>query len=397
MKRFFRSILGLFLPLAIVVVSCKKMDDIYKDFVKEGETVYVGKADSALIRGGYHRAEVVWLLMSDPKVASYEIFWNNGRDSVSGEVTKTENVDTVRVLLNDMTEGTHHFTIKMYDKHGNTSVPTYVSGAVYGPQYEQTLLNRTYRGMIRSGKADLEIDWTPAEETVVGLEASYINRAGEEETHRISNLLNSYVFPGFPENGEFRYRTFFLPNTMALDTFHTDFITVQVDDELLGGRNLSFTTEARYGIPPDQLSIWVSTDFDGVYELENVEAATWTAITDLYPLPSASNEVTSWGPLDLWKLMDDDDEKIYVAFKYVYNPNNASEGSGINWRIQDFEVQTNAGAAVLDQEEAQFQIVHRGPLEDGRITVSPSLLLLRSNSSDKVSPTTFWAISGAIN
>lgn len=397
MRLFSGLLLMLSLLLAIAIVSCEKMDDIYKDFVKDGETVYVGKADSAFVRGGFNRAEVVWLLLSDPKVSSYKLYWNNGRDSVSGEVTKTEDVDTIRVLLDDITEGTHHFTIRMFDRNGNISVPTHVSGVVYGPQYEQTLLHRTYRGMLRIGRTELEIDWTPAEETTVAVEAKYTNREGKEEVHRISSMLNTYVFPDFPENGEFRYRTLFMPDTVALDTFSTDFITVSVDDELLGGRQMSFATEARYGTPPDQLSIWVSTDFDGVYELENVEAATWVPITDRYPLPSKPDEVIPWGSLDLWELMSGDDDEIYVAFKYVYNPDNEAEDSGINWRIQDFNIETYAGASILNQEEAQFKVVHKGPLEDGRITIAPTLLLLRSNSSDKVSPTTFWAVSRAIN
>src|SRR5690606_20360870 len=336
---------------------------IQRDFIKGGETVYVGKADSVFTRGGYNRVEVGWLLLSDPKVASYTLFWNNGRDSVSGTVTKTENVDTVRVMLEDMREGTHHFTIRMYDKDGNSSIPTNASGPVYGPQYEQTLLDRTYRGMIRSGRTDLEVDWTPADESMVKIEAKYINRAGVEETHWISGLVNTYVFPGFPENGTFSYRTYFLPDTLALDTFHTDFLPVTVDDGLLGGRNLSFSTEGRYGTPPDQLTVWVSTDFDGAYEIGNVEAATWTEVTDRFTLPTVSDQVTTSCPLDRCSLMGDDDQRIYEAFKYVYNPNNASESSGINWRIQYFEVRTNAGSRILNKAEAQFQIVKTGPLE----------------------------------
>lgn len=386
----------LFLSLAVAAVSCKKMDDIYKDFVKDGETVYIGKADSAFVRGGYHRAEVVWLLKSDPKVSSYKLFWNNGRDSVSGDVTKTENVDTVRVSLDDMTEGTHHFTIRMYDRHGNTSVPTYVSGSVYGPQYEQTLLDRTYRGMVRVGRTNLEVIWTPAEESAVGIEARYTNRAGEEEIYFISSLLNSSIFSSFPVNGEFQYRTLFMPDELALDTFATDFATVRVNDEALGGRQLSFTTEGRSGIPPNQLSIWVSTDFDGVYEVENVEAATWVEITDRYPLASVTNTVTPWGPIDLWDMMGDNDSQIYVAFKYTFKPDNPLENGGINWRIQNFAVRTNAGAQILNQEQAQFTLVHKGPLESGRISVSPTLMLLRRNAADTQTPTTTWGITRAI-
>ncbi|MEC3880443.1 DUF4998 domain-containing protein [Parapedobacter sp. 10938] len=396
MKRLFKIAAVLSTLSAILLAGCEKMEDTYKQFIGGGETIYIGKADSVLVRGGYNRAEISWLLLADPKVDSYTLSWNNGQDSVVGQVTKTDQIDTVKVMLDNMVEGLHHFTIKMFDKHGNSSVPANVFGRVYGEQYQQTLLNRTYNGMLRLGKNDLEVSWTPAEETLAGVEVKYVNNKGKEETHIISKLLNTYVFPNFPANGTFSYRSFFFPDPVALDTFYTDFATATVDDSSMGGRNLTFSLEARYGTPPDQLTVWVSTDFDGVYAVENVEAATWREITDEFPFPTEERVVTPWGPLDLWGLMGDDDKQIYVAFKYVYNPDNASESSGINWRIQNWEVQTNGGGPVLNQEEAQFQIVNKGPLESGRITVNANLLLLRSNSSDKTSKATFWAISGPI-
>lgn len=396
MKRFFRSLFLLLLTIT-VTFGCKKMDDIYKDFVTGGETVYIGRADSAFVRGGNHRAEVVWLLMSDPKVSSYKLIWNNGRDSVVGNVAKTANIDTVRVALENMSEGTHHFTIRMYDRHGNASVPTRVSGTIYGAQYEGTLLHRTYRGMTRVAKTNLEVNWTPAEETAVAVEAKYINRAGVEVTHTISSLLNTYTFPSFPENGTFHYRTLFKPTAVALDTFATDFIAVEIDDQSLGGRHLAFETEARSGtLPNKQMSVWVSTDFDGVYEAANVEAATWTEITSLYPFASATNTYTPWGPVDLWSLMDEDDTKIYVAFKYVFDPSIPDYSSGINWRARNMTVRTNGGLQVMNHEQANFQLVNKGPLESGRISSNATTILLRSNSADKITPTVFWAISAPI-
>src|SRR5690606_21867230 len=397
MMRFSRLILFLSFTFLTAIIGCKKMDDIYKDFVSGGETVYIGRADSAYVRGGNHRAEVVWLLMSDPKVSSYKLTWDNGRDSVVGEVTKTSNVDTIRVPLKNLPEGTHHFTIRMYDRYGNSSVPTFVTGTVYGSQYEGTLLHRTYRGMTRVAKSNLEISWTPAAETAVAIEAKYINRAGVEVTHTISSSLNTYTFPSFPENGTFFYRTLFKPNEVALDTFSTDFLPVEVDDHALGGRHVSFVTEARSGtLPNQQMSIWVSTDFDGVYEVANVESATWTEITHLYPLAQTTNTDTPWGPVDLWSLMDDDDTKIYIAFKYVFDPSDPDYSSGINWRAKNLTIRTNGGHQVMNHEQANFQLVNKGPLERGRISSNATTILLRSNSVDKVTPTVFWAISNVI-
>ena len=77
----------LLLLAATAFQSCKKMDDIYREFYESGETVYVGKADSIKVRGGNERVELTWLLLSDPKVASYKVYWNNPyagkRNSVS--------------------------------------------------------------------------------------------------------------------------------------------------------------------------------------------------------------------------------------------------------------------------------------------------------------------------
>src|SRR5690606_30605246 len=148
----------------LLIGSCKKLDHNYRQFVDNGETIYIGKADSIVVRGGDNRAEVSWLLLSDPKVSHYKFFWNNGRDSIENSVVKTDNVDTIRVMLDNMSEGTHHFEIMTFDKYGNSSVPARASGKVYGEQYQRTILNgnRTVRALQREGR-DLSITWMPAE------------------------------------------------------------------------------------------------------------------------------------------------------------------------------------------------------------------------------------------
>src|SRR5690606_11523704 len=123
---------------------------------------------------------------------------------------------------------------------------------------------------------------------------------------------------------------------------------------------------------------------------------TWTEITHLYPLAQTTNTDTPWGPVDLWSLMDDDDTKIYIAFKYVFDPSDPDYSSGINWRAKNLTRRTNGGLQVMNHEQANFQLVNKGPLESGRISSNATTILLRSNSVDKVTPTVFWAISNVI-
>src|SRR5690606_29211857 len=41
------------------------------------------------------------------------------------------------------------------------------------------------------------------------------------------------------------------------------------------GLTASFSSHVAYGTHPDLLSVWVSTDFNGKYTIEDVHAATW--------------------------------------------------------------------------------------------------------------------------
>ena len=106
-----------------MLLSCGKMDDTYSEFVKDGERIYIAKADSLKVRGGNKRIQLSWLLLSDPKVVKYKVTWNNGRDSIVNPVVKTASVDTVTLMIDNIEEGTHEFEIYTYDKLGTPLEP----------------------------------------------------------------------------------------------------------------------------------------------------------------------------------------------------------------------------------------------------------------------------------
>ena len=162
--------------LSIFWLSCEKIEDTYKEFVKDGETVYIQKADSIKTRGGRNRIELSWLITSDPKVSSYKILWNNDRDSVENTFTNTEGVDTGRVMLTNMREDVHNFKIFTYDKKGNSSVVANAIGRVYGDMYEASLLQRAYKSIERNDD-DMVINWSEADNTVAFMEYKYLDNS----------------------------------------------------------------------------------------------------------------------------------------------------------------------------------------------------------------------------
>ncbi|GGG81240.1 hypothetical protein GCM10007415_12300 [Parapedobacter pyrenivorans] len=205
----------------LAIVSCKKMDDQYRAFIEGGETIYVGKTDSLAVHGGNGRVEVSWLLISDPKVTGYRLFWNNGKDSLQGDLSKTSTIDTVRVTITDLAEGIHHFDVFLFDRYGNSSVKSSISGKSYGERYQRSLLNRAYRTIRRIGN-DLEIGWMPADNTMADVELHYVAENGENVVHQVAPYRVLDTLSNFPRAGKFTYRTAFLPEAAALDTFYSE-------------------------------------------------------------------------------------------------------------------------------------------------------------------------------
>src|SRR5690606_23816269 len=148
---------ALALLMSFMLGSCGKMDDTYRDFLKSGEIVYVAKADSLKVRSGRGRVELSWVLM-DPKIEKVKIHWGNRQHFVEKELKKVNEVDTIRVMIDDLAEGIHVFELYTYDALGNSSVKSEISGRVYGALYEQSLTDANFSRYYKESN-DLKIEW----------------------------------------------------------------------------------------------------------------------------------------------------------------------------------------------------------------------------------------------
>lgn len=207
--------------LMLLFFSCEDMKDTYRQFTKDGEIIYISKADSIKTRGGEYRIGISWLV-SDPKVTSYKIYWNSHRDSMVNTITKTAGIDTVRIMLNGMREDVHQFDIFMYDENGNSSVRASAIGRVYGDNYKASLLTRTYKLLTRK-TSNAIFQWTEAAPTVLRVEVNYKNTLNAQILHFVPKEAIMDTLKNFPTGGTFQFRTAFLPEPAALDTFYTSF------------------------------------------------------------------------------------------------------------------------------------------------------------------------------
>lgn len=212
----------------IGTAGCKKLDFNYKQFIGDGEITYVGKADSLLLKGGDRRAEISFLLISDPTVSAYKLYWNNKQDSTSGSLNKTAGIDTVRLMINNLEEQTHEFQVFLFDDKGNSSVMSSTVGRVYGEFYKKTLINRLFKTLRVISGNQVEIAWASPEASLLRSEIKYVNTNSELITHITKPATEHDTLFNFPVGGDFELRSAFLPDSLALDTFYTKYEKINV-------------------------------------------------------------------------------------------------------------------------------------------------------------------------
>ncbi|TCS90272.1 F5/8 type C domain-containing protein [Anseongella ginsenosidimutans] len=222
----FLGLAGLLAGLA----SCSEMDD-YKQYLPEGEIRYVGRADSVMVYPGKNRILFTWLLISDPNVSRCKVYWNNRGDSAEIAVQKTAGIDTIYLLLENMTERTYNFEIYTYDDEGYSSVPVFESGTVYGDKYQAVLLPRLVNeAWLREDTAVL--DFAAPGNEVVGTELKYTSISGQEATFMVHPDSSQAKIADYKPGTPFQYRTLYLPDSLSIDTFYTEFLTGEVLEEL---------------------------------------------------------------------------------------------------------------------------------------------------------------------
>jgi hypothetical protein len=235
-KTIFR--IGSVAALLLFVVACSKMDAYKDEFLAGGEIQYTGKADSVKFHSGYNRVQLSWLILSDPKVSRAKVYWNYRRDSAEITINRTKNVDTVRLLIRNLPEGTYDFEIFTYDKAGHTSIPSPINGKVYGERYEATLLPRGVDNS-NSWTEEMEdpnyhqaiISWRAysATDGVIGMELTYTDEDDQEQTVVTPAKEPQSLLPKYQPGSDIHFRTLYQPDSLAIDTFYTRPVKLKFD------------------------------------------------------------------------------------------------------------------------------------------------------------------------
>ncbi|WP_345210406.1 DUF4998 domain-containing protein [Mucilaginibacter gynuensis] len=236
MKQYKITVCYLLALIMLVVGACTKIDDFKDKFAAGGPLTYPGKMDSVKIYSGKNRVLLKGLFTSDPKITKYKVYWSSKQDSVEIPVTRTNGVDTVKLIIPNLPEGNMTFEIRTYDKDGHISIPVTATGNVYSTLYQSSLVNRGVAKAEVQADGSALINWADvnANAGLISIQIRYNDAKNIAHDTIVKSRATEFTtsLPNFKVGNGFSYKTAFKPDSSAIDTFYVDFQSHTVKAEI---------------------------------------------------------------------------------------------------------------------------------------------------------------------
>lgn len=211
----------------LCVASCTKEDD-FKKFIAGGEVTYPARVDSVIVKSGNKRVQLRLALGSDPSITRIKAYWNNRADSLEMPVTRTGGYarDTINMLISNLNEGVYNFDVYTFNADNNISVVAHATGSVYGDSYASTIANRLVKSITQDVAGNVVITWLSPLAGEQFIEIKYRNNTGAEKTIKTPKGALSTSIADYQGETVLSYRSVFLPDSNAYDTFSKDYVNI---------------------------------------------------------------------------------------------------------------------------------------------------------------------------
>lgn len=218
MKRIYSLVA--FAVSVLFFTSCDDFMDVHKEYIEGGEIIYAPKPDSVNFIAGEGRILFNCRTYNAPNVRSVDVYWNDRLDSLIIPVELNTGYDSISVILDNMEEKSYTFNIQTTDNFGHKSLFVTSFGTSYGDVYRATLNDRGIKSLSLSDKEGT-IEWYSAPVHLVRNEIRYIKTDGSQTTVKISSIDNLAKLPDVKPGSTFEYRSLYIPEEIAIDTFAT--------------------------------------------------------------------------------------------------------------------------------------------------------------------------------
>jgi hypothetical protein len=225
------------LVLVASFAACSEMNDLHDEYLAGGERIYIGKIDSLKTFAGDERVKLrFWA--ADPRIETVGFYWFPGNDSMFVEIDHSSPTDSFDVYiggpLSTKTIGQGNYTLKVITRDGNNhfSVPYEKILNIYGDKFRATLSNRVLRSIaFEETEGLLSLFFSgPVNEKERGIEIFYTDREGEAKTLQVSDseITSPLAVTNIDQTKGVSYRTIFLPDPNAIDTFYAETTSVEI-------------------------------------------------------------------------------------------------------------------------------------------------------------------------
>jgi hypothetical protein len=208
--------------LSLLLYACSDMNDLHREYMERGETIYIGKVDSAEIYGGRNRAKLKYW-SSDPRATKLRVYWMSRKDSAEFSIPPGGGKDAVEADIPNITENSHSFELVTFTSDLKyRSIADVENANIYGARYQSSLRDRSILSALYSeAKKEWTITWLGAVENGISSDITYTDSTGVVITRSVP-MSETQTIIKYPAK-DLKYRTRFLPDAKAIDIFYTEF------------------------------------------------------------------------------------------------------------------------------------------------------------------------------
>lgn len=323
MKRIYGIIT--FVVSVLSFSSCDDFMDVHKEYIEGGEIIYAPKPDTINFIAGKNRILFNCRTYNAPNVQSIDVYWNDGLDSLIIPVELKTGYDSISVVLEDMEEKSYTFNIRTTDSFGHKSLFLTNFGTSYGEIYQSRLSSRRIKTVSLSDKGGI-VTWFFSPSDLVRSEIRYTKNDGSQSVAETLPTKDVVELPDIKPGSTIEYRSLFIPEAEAIDTFATAWNTFETPipkeykyDSSLWMVLAASDESADNGGKVALLDGDLNTFWHSAWETENVPLPHW-AVIDMISQKKISR-------IEIYRRAGNTDTKsveLYVS--------DQSDGNAIGWK-----------------------------------------------------------------
>ena len=207
------------LPFLMVFWSCDEYTSKHQAYIENGEIIYSVKVDSVLSYPGRDRINIKAGFASAPHIKKIKIEWDEGEGSQTWDVNGSNDSVFYEFLITDLEEKSYIFSLYSLDSEGNRSIRVDEFASVYGSKYEATLKNRSINDLELNSDS-VVFNWATAPNGLIYTDLTYTTTEGSAGEVRIPADSSQTVLNDCDYQVKLKYKSSFLPDTLAIDTFY---------------------------------------------------------------------------------------------------------------------------------------------------------------------------------